>query len=291
MRRLVWLCAAVPLAAHTVSLSTGELDVRGATARYTLRLPAYELDHVREPERTILDAIRLEGAALAARRCVRNEREYVCEGRYVWADAPASPRVTIALGGVVVDHHVHVLHATRGEEIAQAVLTAAEPSAALRFQTAGWGMSVLRARPAAGAAAVLLVLTLGTLSTSVPLGMALLLAFAAGVLGANLSPWKLTPAFAETAIAIACAYAAFEAIFAERARARWAGALCLGLAAGGYIQALAPAPLRAAGILAIVCAAAFLLLLLCGRIEARLVRGARWLALAAALLWCLAMLV
>jgi hypothetical protein len=54
MKQFHWLlfCAlplAAPLRGHMVSMSTGDLKVDGARASYELRMPMYEVAHVREP--------------------------------------------------------------------------------------------------------------------------------------------------------------------------------------------------------------------------------------------------
>src|ERR1035441_5339316 len=60
MKWLWWLAVPLPLAAHMVSMSTGELKVDGSRAHYELRIPMYEVAHVREPEHTLLDHIRFK---------------------------------------------------------------------------------------------------------------------------------------------------------------------------------------------------------------------------------------
>jgi hypothetical protein len=44
MKRLAWLAAtAMPLAAHVMSMSSGDLTVDGARGHYEVRMPLYEL--------------------------------------------------------------------------------------------------------------------------------------------------------------------------------------------------------------------------------------------------------
>src|SRR5260370_17907224 len=55
-----WLACPLPLSVHMVSMSTGELKVDGNRAHYELRMPSYEVAHVREPEHTLLEHIRFK---------------------------------------------------------------------------------------------------------------------------------------------------------------------------------------------------------------------------------------
>ncbi len=54
----------VPLAAHMVSMSTGDLKVDGARASYELRMPMYEVAHVHDPQHTLLDHVRFESGGV-----------------------------------------------------------------------------------------------------------------------------------------------------------------------------------------------------------------------------------
>ena len=70
MRRV--LCLALltwPLAAHVMSMSSGDLAILGAQAHYELRMPLYEVAHVSNPERTLLQHIRFSGARMVRSEC------------------------------------------------------------------------------------------------------------------------------------------------------------------------------------------------------------------------------
>ena len=65
------LCLALlgwPLPAHVMSMSSGDLAIVGARANYELRMPLYEVAHVPNPERALLEHIRFTGARLRSRR-------------------------------------------------------------------------------------------------------------------------------------------------------------------------------------------------------------------------------
>src|ERR1700680_3664837 len=86
MKWFWWLAAPLPLAAHMVSMSTGELKVDGSRAHYELRIPAYEVAHVHEPEHTLLDHIRFKSGGAwgtpSAETCKDEQGTYVCTADY-----------------------------------------------------------------------------------------------------------------------------------------------------------------------------------------------------------------
>jgi hypothetical protein len=80
------LLCALPLAAHMVSMSTGDLKVDGAHASFELRMPMYEVAHVHAPERTLLDHVRFESggvwAKVSGQTCRQEQDTYVCTAEY-----------------------------------------------------------------------------------------------------------------------------------------------------------------------------------------------------------------
>ena len=68
-RALLLLIAALPAAAHVMSMSSGDLTVDGARAHYELRMPLYEITHVANPERVLLEHVRFSGARMTLREC------------------------------------------------------------------------------------------------------------------------------------------------------------------------------------------------------------------------------
>src|SRR5262249_14188124 len=54
MRRAAWLAALATSAfAHMMSMSSGDLSIRGTHAVYELRMPLYEIPHVKDPAETL----------------------------------------------------------------------------------------------------------------------------------------------------------------------------------------------------------------------------------------------
>src|SRR5262249_32127108 len=120
-----WLACALPLAAHMVSMSTGELKVDGNHAAYELRMPMYEVAHVREPEHTLLDHIRFKAGGGWARRtsqsCTEEQGTYICTAAYEFPGAAEEIEVECTYPSVTVPNHVHLLRAYRGDKVDQAV--------------------------------------------------------------------------------------------------------------------------------------------------------------------------
>ena len=54
---------------HVVSMSSGDLTVEGARGHYELRMPLYEVAHVAQPERTLLEQVRFAGARTVSGNC------------------------------------------------------------------------------------------------------------------------------------------------------------------------------------------------------------------------------
>jgi hypothetical protein len=63
-----WWAFPAPLSAHIMSMSSGHLVVEGSVAEYELRMPLYEIVHLEEPEKSLLENFRLyqEGREVSA---------------------------------------------------------------------------------------------------------------------------------------------------------------------------------------------------------------------------------
>src|ERR1039458_10593442 len=85
MKRALWLALlAWPLPAHVMSMSSGDLAVDGTRAHFELRMPLYEVAHVANPERTLLEHIRFAGARLVRSECRADAARdtYLCVADY-----------------------------------------------------------------------------------------------------------------------------------------------------------------------------------------------------------------
>jgi HupE / UreJ protein len=251
MKKLcLWLACAFPVAAHMVSMSTGELKVEGDRAHFELRIPMYEVAHAREPEHTLLEHIRFKGAGAWAKpssqSCSDQQGTYVCTADYQFPAPVEALEVECTLAKVTVPNHVHLLRAYRGDKSDQAVFDLSFTSAELRFrpptafETATRESSAGFMRAAGGLAPLLFLASLVLAARSRRELVALTASFlAAEALACVLAPRisiSLSPRFIEAAAALTIAYLAFEIILLPDSRHRWLVVGVLGLFHGAYFS-------------------------------------------------------
>jgi hypothetical protein len=250
MKPWVYLCFALPVAAHMVSMSSGELQVEGSHARYQLRMPTYELVHVRDPQRTLLEHVRFRGAGAWANaantRCHEDQDSYICEADY---EFPAPVDTLIAectLAAVTVPNHIHLLHAYLGDKTDQAVFDLSFTTADIRFrpptafETAVRELAAGFMRAAGGIAPLLflasLVLAARTRRELFTLVASFLVAECLACAIAPRVALQLSPRFIEAAAALTIAYLAFEIVFLPNSGMRWLVVGVLGLFHGAYFS-------------------------------------------------------
>ncbi len=241
---------AAPLAAHMMSLSTGELRVHDDRAEYELRIPLYEITHVKEPDKTLLENFRLyDGRAeakLVKHFCQPSAAQdaYLCRAEYQFPGPIKDLQVECTFAAVTVPNHVHVLHAERNGLSDQAIFDFSYTRLPLRFTPPGraamafsqvWA-GMLRA--AAGAAQLLFLLALAMASRRrrelYTLAGAFLAAECASALYITYGSWSPAPRFVEAAAALTVAYLAIEILLLPEAGHRWAVAAALGVFHGFY---------------------------------------------------------
>ena len=246
------LLVAAPAGAHVMSMSSGDLSVTGTRGHYELRMPLYELTHIKNPERSILEHITFSSGGRAARllssECQADSAagSYVCTGKYEFAAPPDRIDVACTLPSITVPNHVHLLRAEMGEKRDQAVFDISFPRATLRFrpptplelavtQFAGgfvraWG----------GAVQILFLAALVLAGRGKKELLALGAMFLAGqVASALLVPytgWQPAPRFVEAAAALTVAYLAVEILMLPEAGWRWLIAAVLGIFHGLYFH-------------------------------------------------------
>jgi len=249
MRLLVLGCvAAIPLFGHMVSMSTGDLRVDGAHAHYELRIPMYEVAHVRDPQRAFFEHIQFKGGGGTARAlrqdCSDRQDTYVCAADYDFPAPPDIIGVDCTFASITVPNHVHLLRAYRGSKIDQAVFDLSFTSAELRFrppsafETGIREMSAGFMRAVEGAAPLLF---LGALVLAARDRRELWKLFG-GLIGGELAAiaaapalrLNLPPRFIEAAAALTIAYLALEIALLPQSRARWLVVAVLGVFHGLY---------------------------------------------------------
>lgn len=242
MRRLgVLAVAALPLAAHVMSFSSGDITVNGNRAHYELRMPLYEIAHVKNAEAAILGAIRFTGGGGEARRvsgvCREESDAYLCRADYEFPRAVDRLEVECRFHDITVPNHVHLLRAARGDKRDQALFDLSFPTAALRFEPPG-PVEVAFTRAASGAGRAFTPVQLLFLAGLVLAArsrrelLALAGMFFAGQVAAALivprTSWYPAARFVEAAAALTVAYLAVEILLLPKAGSRWAVAAVLG---------------------------------------------------------------
>src|SRR5581483_4844156 len=143
MRLLAWLLLAPAAMAHVVSMSSGQADIAGTRLHYELRMPLYEVPHVKSPESTLFGHIRFSSGGQAARltssHCAADSTHdlYVCIADYEFPAPVERLDVDCTFHAVISPTHVHVLRAQiatpSGTRQDQAVFDQAFERATLRF--------------------------------------------------------------------------------------------------------------------------------------------------------------
>jgi HupE / UreJ protein len=251
-RLLLLLFAPFALQAHMVSLSTGEIRIEDQRGYYELRMPLYEVAHVRDPERTLFEHIRFSSGGSPAREVSRSCREdaeagaYLCRAEYVFPEPALILDVECTLHAVTVPNHVHLLRAVNGKRTDQAVLDFSFTKTTLRFraptpyETATTQMGAGMMRAAGGAAQLLFLASLVLAARRRRELLALTGMFLAGEVASCLllpiTGWQPAPRFIEAAAALTIAYLAVEILLLPEAGMRWLVVGVLGAFHGLYFE-------------------------------------------------------
>ena len=236
------LCSAT-LRAHVVSMSSGELTVDGRNAVFVLRMPVYELQHVANPQTQLLDHLRFANARLVSSTCTQDQDAYICTGQYEFSKPiPDFVEIECTLFQVTVPNHVHLLHAVQGPNADQVVFDQTFTKAEARFHPPS--RAELIARGVAGGigrlvtsfAAMLFLAALALAARSAREAALFVALFLAGewiaLPLAPRIPLAFSPAFLESAMALASAYLAVEILLLPESGARWMAVPILGLVHG-----------------------------------------------------------
>jgi HupE / UreJ protein len=253
MKRLLWTGWLVaPLWAHVLSMSSGDVRLDGGRLVYELRMPLYEIAHVKTPERTLFDSIRFSSRGVPARAvetaCRSDEglAQYICSAVYEFPEPVERLDVECTFHAVTVPNHVHLLRAARGDKRDQAIFDFSFPKAEIRFEpptTAEIALAQTAAglwRALGGAAQVLFLASLVLAARSRRELFALVAMFLAGqslsAILVRLTPWQPAPRFVEAAMALTIAYLAVEILALPQAGSRWLVAAGLGAFHGLYFD-------------------------------------------------------
>ena len=251
IRRLWLIFLAGPAAAHVMSMSSGDLAVDGSRAHYELRMPLYELSHMKDPSHSIFQHIQFSGAGsarLLTSACQADPSidAYLCNADYEFPAAPERIDVTCTFTSITVPNHVHLLRATMAGKNDQAVFDLSFPRATLRFRPptrteiivtqAGGGF----VRAWGGLVQILFLAALVLAGRTGRELLALSAMFLAGQVASALilpyTGWQPAPRFVEAAAALTVAYLAVEILLLPEAGLRWLIAAVLGVFHGLYFH-------------------------------------------------------
>src|SRR5438105_5859109 len=133
------ILAGFPLFAHVMSMSTGDVTVQGNLAHYELRMPVYEIAHVKNPETSLLEHIQFAAAGQEGRLTHKSCREdmsqgsYICSVDYEFPVAVDRLDVECTFHTVTVPNHVHLLRAQKEGKSDQAIFDFSFSKAQIRF--------------------------------------------------------------------------------------------------------------------------------------------------------------
>jgi hypothetical protein len=247
---LLLALAAVSLAAHSMSMSSGELSLDGDEAVLSVRVPDYEVQQLADPQQAVLGAfvLRVSGQELERRAgsCAANEQDgsYDCTSRYAWPEDGAVVEVECDLPDAVAPNHVHVLRAVSPEGAEQQVFDYASRRQTFRFRPMGAAERIF-SEAKAGAVRVLLgpaqILFLFALAVAargreelVQMTAAFLTTLACTAVAVSVLDWQPPPGFADAAGALTIAYLAVETLTLPEAGGRWLVAGGMGTFHGLY---------------------------------------------------------
>jgi hypothetical protein len=244
------LAAAIPLSAHVMSMSTGEVVVQGNRAHYELRMPVYEIADLKNPEPSLFEHIRFSTAGQEGKMTQRACRAEMAQGSYVCTADYEFPvpvdrlDVECTLHQVTVPNHVHLLRAQKDGKSDQAIFDFSFSKAQIRFDPptametffTQTGAGFVRAL--GGLVQILFLATLALAARSrrelaALVGMFLLGQIATAVF-ASKTTWEPAPRFVEAATALTIAYMAVEILALPEAGKRWLIAGALGVFHGLY---------------------------------------------------------
>ena len=251
MRRCVALlllpCAAF---AHVMSMSSGDLTIRGAQAHYEFRLPLYEVPHVPNPEQSLFAHIVFSSGGRAARLLKSScqpdapSASFICIADYEFTAPVDALDVDCTFPAVTVPNHVHLLRADNGGKHDQALFDISFPHATLRFrpptalETAVTEMGGGSMRALGGLVQILflasLVLAARTRRELLLLAAMFLTGQIAAALIVPMTNWQPPARFVEAAAALTIAYLAVEILLLPKAGMRWLILAVLGAFHGLY---------------------------------------------------------
>jgi hypothetical protein len=246
MRAALICLLAAPAFGHMMSMSSGDVLVEGERLHYELRMPIYEIQHIRDPERDLFEHITFAGARLVKKNCAEDEGSYRCIAEYALTGTVDTLQAFCTFHRITVPNHVHLLRAQKGEKRDQAIFDFSFTEATLRFRpptafetfVTQAGAGAVRAFGGWAQALFLAALAIAARSRRELAALAGMF-FAGQAASAVLAPlagFQAAPRFVEAAAALTVAYLAVEVLLLPEAGWRWAIAGVLGAFHGLYFE-------------------------------------------------------
>jgi hypothetical protein len=282
------------VSAHVVSMSYGELRITGRTGAFELRIPAYEIEHVANPEMALLDEFHFAGATRTAQECANQNDDYICHATYTFDRVVGNALdAQCTLYRVTVPNHIHMLYAAQGENGDQKVFDQNTTQAELRFHAPSLWESItrdgaagaLRFLQSAGGLIFLPIVALSARTGREALGIGTAFLTAEWIVR-PLTPYipiGLSREFLEALMALTAAYLAGEILFLPESNARRYIVPALGLIHGLPFAQFPPLYLAGAQVVQAVAYALFSIAAL--RMPGKLRKPAAVILLIAAGLW------
>jgi hypothetical protein len=236
-RLAVFSLLAVPACAHVMSMSSGDLTIKGNHAHYDLRMPLYEITHIRNPQQALFEHIHFSSAGRTARLLDHSCREdvpqdsYLCAAEYEFDGPVETLDVDCTFPAITVPNHVHLLRVENDGKRDQGLFDISFTTATLRFRppsafetaAAQTGAGFMRAL--GGPVQVLflagLVLAARTRRELILLSAMFLGGEILSALVVSHTQWQPPPRFVEAASALTLAYLAVEILTLPHAGMRW----------------------------------------------------------------------
>ena len=223
--------------AHMMSMSSGDISVKGRNAHYELHMPLYEIAHVKDAGDSLLEHIRFstggQAAKLVNKSCRADEvaASYICTADYEFPVAVDRLEVECTYYAVTVPNHVHLLRAERDGKRDQGLFDFSFSKATLRFDpptpaeiaATEFGAGFVRALGGLVQILFLASLVLAARSRRELLALTgmFLVGQLVGVLGVPHTGWQPAARFVEAAAALTIAYLAVEILLLPEAGWRW----------------------------------------------------------------------
>jgi hypothetical protein len=291
MRPALCLLLAFPACAHVLSMSAGEMTIEGQRGRFKLRMPLFEIAHVPQPEKTLLDSIRFSSGGHAARlvnhscRAESSRDTYICNAEYEFPAPVEALDVDCTFAAVTVPNHIHMLRVSIGDKQDQGFFDRSSTRATLQFRPptpaeaaateAGAGFMRALGGPVQILFLAALILAARSRHELAALTGMFLLGQAGAVWIVPLTGWQPATRFVEAAAALTVAYLAMEILLLPKAGARSLVAGVLGVFHGLYFHLFIQASGHRAGwVLAGAAGAELLVTLLLALAFARIARVA-----------------